>query len=244
METYGGNNSEQRDPPNCLKFSQVNIYKCTVMNIWKEQVAASVNTYSWEVDINNLNLQALMTKIRKRAPIVSRRNAVEKVDHQMAPFYYVKHLPQIERAFFRRGINPNTRTCLASLRNRFTMLMTLCGLMRGESMEQADLSDLLDFHWKGPRDPHEMHILIMQICQGKTNDDKKIWGRAMRHRDVKMCAIGALALYLWYRITFSASGKTNDRTSVTTKRGFLSSYSSLPKASTRNAHLRSRTTRT
>jgi hypothetical protein len=95
---------------------------------------------------------------------------------------------------------PNKLTVFSSLRNQLTMLFTRAGILRGESMEQADLSDLLDFFWTGVQDPHPMHIVIMQICQGKTNGDKKLWGRAMRHRDTHMCAIGALAMYLWYRL--------------------------------------------
>ena len=34
---------------------------------------------------------------------------------------------------------------------------------------------------------------------GKTNHGRKIYGRATRHKDVRHCAIGALALYLSYR---------------------------------------------
>jgi hypothetical protein len=167
--------------------------------VWSEQKSLNINTYSWADDINTEALQSLMQKVKKRTPLVKRRNAEEKVDHQMAPFYYVKYLGRIESEFFRKGVVPNKLTVFSSLRNRFTMLMSLAGILRGESMEQADLSDLLDFFWTGTQDPHPMHILIMQICQGKTNDDKKLWGRAMRHRDVHMCAIGSLGLYLWYR---------------------------------------------
>jgi hypothetical protein len=168
--------------------------------VWSEQKALNINSYSWTDDINTEALQTLMRKVKKRTPLVKRRNAEEKVDHQMAPFYYVKYLGAIEQAFFRKGVVPNRSTVFASLRNRLTLLFSLAGILRGESLEQADLSDLLDFFWTGTQDPHPMHIVIMQICQGKTNDDKKLWGRAMRHREVHMCAIGSLAMYLWYRM--------------------------------------------
>jgi hypothetical protein len=40
---------------------------------------------------------------------------------------------------------------------------------------------------------------VSNAALGKTNHGRKIYGRATRHKDVRCCAIGALAMYLTYR---------------------------------------------
>jgi Centromere DNA-binding protein complex CBF3 subunit, domain 2 len=41
--------------------------------------------------------------------------------------------------------------------------------------------------------------MVNQVSQGKTNNGRLLYGRAIRHRDVRLCAIGSLALYMMYR---------------------------------------------
>jgi len=200
MQVYGGSQSNPPDPPDCCGFSQVNVYRAALYNVHKEQKKVGGNTFSWEDDINTDALKLLMKKVREREPRVNKRNAVEKYDAHMAPFFYIQWLPHIELYFFSKGVTAQRNSIFSALRNTFTFKFTLAGVLRGESLERADLSDLCDYFWKGKQDPHHIHILIMSICQGKTNKDKKLFGRAMRHRDADMCPLGALALYLWYRL--------------------------------------------
>jgi len=207
-QVYGGAQTNPPDPPDCCGYSQVNIYKATVFNIHLEQKSSGCNSFSWEDDINTQSLQQLMKKVRNRAPLVAKRNAAEKIDAHMTPFFYVQWLPNIERYFFAKGVSNFQSTVFSSLRNSFTFKFTLAGVIRGESLERADLSDLCDYFWQGENDPYMIHILIMAMCQGKTNLDKKLFGRAMRHRKVEMCPIGALALYLWFR--FDVRGEWAD----------------------------------
>lgn len=42
-------------------------------------------------------------------------------------------------------------------------------------------------------------------CIGKTNNGQTLYGRLMRHKDVRMCGFGALAFYLLYR--FQCTGE-------------------------------------
>jgi hypothetical protein len=49
-------------------------------------------------------------------------------------------------------------------------------------------------------DIHPMLLMINQIAMGKTNHGRTLYGRATRHRDVRLCCIGALSFYLAYRI--------------------------------------------
>ena len=69
---------------------------------------------------------------------------------------------------WKRAVDANRRTIFASLRDGYTLKQTLNGLLRGESLEKADLSDLLDLKWKSEGvDIHEIHILVLQIALGK-----------------------------------------------------------------------------
>jgi hypothetical protein len=55
---------------------------------------------------------------------------------------------------------------------------------------------------------HDAVILIMQIIEGKTNNEKIVWGRTMHHKNVNMCSVGALGFYLMYR--FEVTGEIFD----------------------------------
>jgi hypothetical protein len=44
-----------------------------------------------------------------------------------------------------------------------------------------------------------MFIMVNQIPFGKTNHGRTIYGRATRHRDVKLCAVATFWFYLQYR---------------------------------------------
>ncbi len=79
--------------------------------------------------------------------------------------------------------------------------MSLCGVLRSESLFKADLSDLMDINLEPSltKEPSPYHILIMRIGEGKQNSDKTIYGRCIRHRDPRLCGVGALAMYLFLR---------------------------------------------
>ena len=85
--------------------------------------------------------------------------------------------------------------------------MTSNGSLRGESLIKSDLSDLCDIVVEG-NSLDKAHIFVMRITSGKTNGLKTLYGRSMRHKDVTLCSIGALALYLLARFEFG--GETID----------------------------------
>ena len=89
-------------------------------------------------------------------------------------------------------------------RNRFSFLFTTCGILRHETAISAELSDILMINWRNPRkDPYNWDALIMSILNGKTNRENTLYGRAMRHKDVLLCAIGSLGLYLMVRFALT-----------------------------------------
>lgn len=77
--------------------------------------------------------------------------------------------------------------------------MTLFECLRSESIHNAALSDMCDlvYHQRVERFPYQ--ILIMRIGKGKNVYHKTIFGRVMRHIDVRKCLITALKLSLLVR---------------------------------------------
>jgi hypothetical protein len=101
---------------------------------------------------------------------------------------------------------------MASLRDRYTFLHTLSGLIRAESMWKAELSDCSDFIYHQRKEPHQYHIGVMQILRGKRNQENRIFGRMMRHRRADFCALGAFALYLAWRFELTKEPESFDFT--------------------------------
>ncbi len=48
-------------------------------------------------------------------------------------------------------------------------------------------------------DNETIDALVMQIAVGKTNGNKTLYGRVIRHKDPEHCAFGGLGLYLLSR---------------------------------------------
>ena len=83
-------------------------------------------------------------------------------------------------------------------------LFSTGGILRGECLFSAELSDCFLISHKNPdKDPHEWDALIMTIVQGKTNSGNKIYGRAIRAKDVRLCPLGALGYYLLARFNLT-----------------------------------------
>ena len=88
----------------------------------------------------------------------------------------------------------------ATLRDRFHFLFTIGVVIRSESVFNADLSDLMDFNYLQVNEPDPYHVLIMRIGSGKTiRGDNPLYARGIRHRDARLCHIGALGLWLMAR---------------------------------------------
>ena len=150
-----------------------------------------------------------MQNVRIRKDKVHKAQFKERHDHDFKPFGLVGEVGRMEKWAW--DSNSSTKSYGASsLRDRFQLLMTLGGVLRSESLYKADLSDLCDFkfHQKTERDPY--HVCILRVSTGKTNADKVLYGRVMRHVDAQLCPIGALAMYLLIRFEVTKEHESID----------------------------------
>ena len=97
------------------------------------------------------------------------------------------------------------------LRHRYSAQHLTAGILRCESLSKAEWSDFLGITIpKKYTDIDDMYCMINQIPMGKTNKGRTLYGRATRHKDVRLCCIGGLAFYAQYR--FDCTGEFSDFT--------------------------------
>ena len=180
-----------------LEFDSVNIYLCAVKTLMARQRDEGINSLqNWDLMTERMKL--LLILVTERREKVSKALFKERATGDFEPFRMASELAKIEEFMWEYSCKTATFSA-SSMRDRFQYLMTLNGVLRMESMYIADLSDLCDFifHQKDELDPYQ--CLIMRIGTGKANKSRVIFGRAMRHTDPRLCAMGGLAFYLHIR---------------------------------------------
>ena len=105
------------------------------------------------------------------------------------------------------------------MRTRFALLWCYSGVLRSETLFLGELSDLVDLQLQRRDYTDMMEITVMQMTTGKTvSSNTKQYRRAMRHVNPKRCAVGALALYLFYRFYYSGEMDADVRPDFTKNR--------------------------
>jgi hypothetical protein len=154
-------------PPKPIGDSQLRCYAAAVQSVWSNQKAQNANNLMWEGDIYGRDMKALMKMVRNRKPMIDHANAAEKITSEILPYMYMARLPDIEKYMWSRAVSANTRIVFAALRDGYTMKMTTQAILRGESLEKADLSDCFDLKIKTDEDHHPLHIDVLQVATGK-----------------------------------------------------------------------------
>lgn len=176
-------------------------YKAVFHLMYKEQVYKGLNTKVWD-HIWRQGLEELHKHVKERAPMIKRATYQEKVTSEFSPYTIIEHYNDIEQILWNDAGNASGRRSIcANLRHRYCLLHLTTGILRCESLHRAEISDFMVLTPpKKDTDVHGMLLMINQIALGKTNHGRTLYGRATRHRDVRLCCCGALAFYLMYRI--------------------------------------------
>ena len=189
-------------PPGAASF---NGYKAILKKIFKVQVSRNVQRLPWE-HIWQVQLDELHRHVKERKHIVKRQNYDEKINNEFQPYAIVERYGEIEETLWKESTSSNRRSRVKDFRHRYCVLHLTSGLLRTESLHRAELSDFQGFFIpKLDHDVHAPYVMVNQIVKGKTTHGKMQYGRATRHKDVRLCCIGALAFYLMYR--FLCTGK-------------------------------------
>lgn len=180
-----------------------------LVKLAQEQAIILGNQEHYNAIKNSARIKALREIVVLRAARLREINCKEKLNMVVKRLELSSSLKSIEEEFWApsttsangvlaSGMSPSTG--MVALRNRTFYLCTLQGLIRGESMEKACFSDLIGVEVEQHDAPHPYHVMIMEIRVGKVNQTGEILlGRVIRHKDVTMCAIGSLGMYLMMR---------------------------------------------
>ena len=176
-------------------------YKATFRKLYNIQKMRGVLSAQWD-DLWTKDLDDIAKHVRERAPKLKKESYEEKVSNEFAPYLYVDRYPDIETELWNDSTSsPGHRSIASGLRHRYVLLHLTSGILRCESLYKAELSDFLGVVVPAnDRDAHRMFIMVNQIPFGKTNHGRTLYGRATRHRDVKLCAVAAFSFYLQYRL--------------------------------------------
>ena len=143
----------------------------------------------------------LRTFVQTRQVRVDRANYVEKIGREFEPYAAVETYGLIEQAMWEKSAqNTKLRDVTSQIRHRYCLLHLTSGILRCESLYRAELSDFMGLQLpQRDNDIDPMYIMVNQISEGKTNKGRKLYGRATRHADPRVCCIGALGFYLALR---------------------------------------------
>ena len=146
-------------------------------------------------------VKSLRKIVQRRKVTLLKENFEEKLTADCLPFEVLQKLPDIEYQFWQRN-SFHKIYYVSSLRDRMFLLFSHAGMLRGESLRNAELSDLFHITKDDEGPPgHPATILILQILDGKQNKDgKPVWGRCMRNNDPTECPLGGTGLYLMGRL--------------------------------------------
>jgi hypothetical protein len=147
----------------------------------------------------NKDVKELIKSVKSRKVRVMIEMFAERLDAGSLPSEVLVRLPQIEEEMWKLNSHSGPYA-FSGLRDCFFLLFTKSGLVRVESLCHAELSDLF-YMVKKDEGPvgRDALVVILQIHK-KNIDGHIVWGRSMRHADVSLCSIWALAFYLVMRL--------------------------------------------
>ena len=160
----------------------------------------NVLSLQWD-DLWTKEFHDLQKHVTQRAPKLKKATYQEKAIAEFLPYQFVDQFENIEAELWKESDkNRGHRVVASGLRNRYVLLHITMGILRCESLYRAKLSDFCGVIVPpNDRDAHRMFIMVNQIPFGKTNHGRVLYGRATRHKHVKLCPIAAFAFYLQYR---------------------------------------------
>lgn len=124
-----------------ISYSMFNGYYCALINLHEHQRdVLKINSYLKE-ELRSSRVKALQEEVRSRRQEVNKNNYREKFDREFLPYQISQKVPDIAEVLWNRNSSCK-KYYMSSLRDRFCFLMTHSGIIRGESLFKAEMSDM------------------------------------------------------------------------------------------------------
>ena len=188
-------------PNKGLGWQCIGQYKAVIMAMHQAQVEKNQNSQHWD-HIWTIRVKKWQKYVKKRRVEQQREGFHEKAaNDEFAPYLMVAQRGNVEQELWNKGVNCSSMLATAnSLRSRAIFNYTTGGILRYESLQRAELSDWQYVTAQKYDDPHPIEMQVTEIPKGKTNQDSLwLYGRAARHKDVRLCSVGGNAFYLALR---------------------------------------------
>jgi len=141
---------------------------------------------------NGAALKGLLTDIKRTTDQRKKNLYLDKGVGTLLDGYNQKDVLNISTFFFLPGTH-------CSFRSRLDFLLGHSMLGRSEDKRSALLSNLFLYELED-EGPTECQALILSFSKSKTNQEgRREIGVAIRHNNVEICPVDALAYYLFYR---------------------------------------------
>lgn len=127
-------------------YDCVNQYYSAVLKVLESQERYN---HLRKVDIRSSRVVRLLTLAKNRRQVLKKKQYAEKIEASFFGYTQVQVIPTVEEALFKKHSN-SLLYMQAAFRDRFCFLMTMCGILRGESLFLCELSDLLDVQYENP----------------------------------------------------------------------------------------------
>ena len=188
----------------------INQYLCAIRKLVQNQFETGMISHRKE-DLMTTKMNDIIDVVKGRGEKVLKKHFKERATDDFQPYRILNEIPNIEQYMWK--IHCKTKIYSTnSLRDRFQFLFSLSAVLRSDSIYKADLSDLCDFKFKQKREPDPYHVCILRVGEGKTVHQKAQFGKMMRHVNVNMCAIGALAFWIFARFMVTSEHEKIDFT--------------------------------
>ena len=171
-------------------LATIESYISAVTDLYKEQVARGVNSNPHP---RNATITALLNSLRREKHEKSKADYVDRgVGTMLDGYSSVSELQQICDFYLESSSGDD-------LRNRMCHLLCHSCLLRGESARSLELPDLFSVELEN-EGFSQCRALVLLMKQGKTNQfNRREFGSCLRHKNVRICAVGAVAMYLFWR---------------------------------------------
>lgn len=176
--------------PYPLGASSIDQYVKAVVDLHADQKASSIGITLQ--DPRGTLLKSYLRSLKLKEATRLRQSYKDRGAGTLQDGYTPEEMVRVSMYYCNLGIEQGYR-------DRAVFLMQHTMLLRGESTRRMELTDLftLDLEDEGYS---ECPALLLLMREGKTNHtNRSEYAATIRHKDVKLCAFGALAFYFFYR---------------------------------------------
>ncbi|CAD7063756.1 unnamed protein product, partial [Tilletia caries] len=180
-----------------LTVETIDTHIKAITDLWKIQQLAGKNSHPSPREGGLV--KAYRTAVIKSKAKQSAASYEDKAKHSLVDGYDERGHERISQWYLERASQKLGEERHDCLRSRLDFLLSHAIMGRSEDLRGAKLSDMYSYNVPYSS-PHPCHALVITFLESKANTGgRKERGIAIRHRNVEVCPIGALAMYLFYR---------------------------------------------